>query len=120
MLPISPWQTEISFGCEPGRETELSDAVIEVLRGLAENPVDEETLLKLREQYRRSKETSLRSNSWWLSELQLVYGKSGEPASLLNDFDTIPAQFTGENMQSLVKKYCPVDDYVRVILEPEH
>lgn len=116
--PLS-FRTEISFGCEPGRETELSDAVIEVLRGLAENPVDEETLLKLREQYRRGKETSLRSNSWWLSELQLVYGKSGEPASLLNDFDTIPAQFTGENMQSLVKKYCPVDDYVRVILEPE-
>ena len=119
MSQKSAYISQFFFQCEPERAVELSDAVIATLKELAENPVDDETLGKILEEYKRGKESNLRSNSWWLSELQLALVQGTEPVSSLNDYNTIPSQLTKENIQKLVKKYCDTSDYMRVILLPE-
>lgn len=109
----------ISFGCEPGREQELIDETFAVIRQLQTSGVDEETLGKLRENYRRNKELSLKDNSWWLGQLVYTQMTKQQDVAFVTDCDTVPETITSEYMQALVTRYCPLDNYVAATLEPE-
>ena len=110
---------QVSFECEPSRVDELVEETFNTLWTLQNSPTDEETLVKLRENYKRSKELSVKSNSWWVGELLWSLGYEIQSVEAVKDTESIPALITGENMQALVQKYCPLDNYVSVVLLPE-
>ena len=76
-------------------------------------------LIKILEEYKRDKE-NLRSNNWWINELECALVLKLEPISSLHDYETIPSGLTKDNIQKLIKKYCNTDDYMCVILLPEN
>ncbi|NLK45880.1 MAG: insulinase family protein [Treponema sp.] len=112
--------SEFSFDCEPERADELKNAVIKTLKELSEQPIDDATLTKILEEYKRDKEKNLRSNNWWINELECALVLKLEPISSLHDYETIPSGLTKDNIQKLIKKYCNTDDYMCVILLPEN
>ena len=116
--PVPAWELTIDFGCEPGREDALSAAVLDELRKLASAPVPDVYINKLREGVRRSQETGLKNNRFWVTRItqEILRGRSLDGIS---DTEGLAQAITGESMRAMVAKYLPADNYVKAVLEPE-
>ncbi|MBR5580666.1 MAG: insulinase family protein [Treponema sp.] len=118
LYPQRSFMVEILFGCQPGREQELTDAIIDEVENLRKNLVDQSYLTKLQESYRRSKETALKTNSYWASMAGSA-ALRGIPTTAIADADTIPSLVTPQAMRQLAQRYLDPSNYVVVFLEPE-
>ncbi len=118
LYPQRNFMVEIFFGCQPGREQELTDAIIEEVENLRKNLVDQSYLTKLQEAYRRSKETALKTNSYW-GRMAGSATLRGFSTTTIADADTIPRLVTSQAMQQLAQRYLDPSNYVVVFLEPE-
>ncbi len=118
LVPQRNFIVEISFGCQPGREQELTDAILEEIEHLRTSLVAESYLVKLRESYRRSKETALKTNSYW-ARMAASATLRGFPTTTIADTETIPNMVTPEVMRQLARTYLDPSNYVVVFLEPE-
>lgn len=117
VAPSPYYELFISFGCEPGREDLLSEAVLATIRELQSAPVAESYAEKLRENFRRSREEGSRTNEFWLDRIVSMDSR-GLPLSRVNDTDAVAAMITGEKLQELAKRYLDTKNYVRSYLEP--
>lgn len=116
--PLPAWQVNIEFGCQPGREESLTKAVLEQIDWLKKNPIPEVYITKLRENYRRSQESGLKNNGYWLSKItqKLIENR---PLDEISDTDSLLSLITPERMQAMVKKYLPSENYVKAYLMPK-
>lgn len=117
VAPSPYYELFISFGCEPGREDSLSEAVIATIKELQSAPVDATYVTKLQENFRREREEGLRTNSYWINRMGHIELRNLS-LSRLNDTDAITAMITGEKLQELAKRYLNTKNYVRSYLEP--
>lgn len=118
LTPQRNYSIEILFGCQPGREQELTDTVLEVIESLRKDLVDTSYLTKLQESYRRSKETALKTNNYWAT-MTANATLRGFPTTTIADSETIPSMVTPEAMRQLAQTYLDPTNYVVVFLEPE-
>lgn len=116
--PVPMWELTIDFGCEPGREDALSAAVLDEIRKLAAAPIPDAYINKLREGVRRSQETGLKNNRFWVTRItqEILRGRSLDGIS---DTEGLVQAITGESMRAMVAKYLPADNYVKAVLVPE-
>jgi hypothetical protein len=70
-----------------------------------------------REQERRSRETNLRENSWWATQLSFSYQYDMDPRLLLDE--SLLAEVTTETVQRDARLWIRLDNYVKVSLFPE-
>ena len=115
--PSPYFELHISFGCEPGRETELSNAVIATIKEIQSAPVAETYATKLKENYRRSREDDLRTNRFWLDSI-IEADQRHLPLANITDTETVVAMITGEKLQSLASQYLDTTNYVMAYLGP--
>ena len=113
------YEVQIMFGCEPGREKELIESALGVIKEVQEKGAEDSYLVKIRETYRRNKETSLRNETWWQYRLKDIFVDKDIPASSVYDSDTVPNAVTSASLKEASKKYCPLTNYATVILMPE-
>ncbi|AEE15671.1 M16 family metallopeptidase [Treponema brennaborense] len=116
--PERAYEMQISFGCEPGREQELADDVIAEIARLQTQLTDESYMTKLKETYRRTKETALKTNGYWISSVTQAVIEGTNPVAV-SDTETIPTLVTPQTMRDLANTYLHTDNYVTVFLEPE-
>lgn len=116
--PESFFETDIEFGCEPGREDELAAAVLEQVRWLKSGPVPETYVTKLRETWKRTQEEGLHNNGYWLRKL-LSFGMSARSYDGIPDLDGVLAGLNGENLRNLAERYFDESNYVKAYLKPE-
>ena len=109
----------VNFGCEPEREQELADTVIEVIKDVQKNGVGEDYIAKLQETNRRTFEVSKRENNWWINRITAELVFNYEPLWLTSDSDRVATWITPEALQAAAKKYLNTDNYVTVFLKPE-
>ena len=109
----------VNFGCEPEREQELADSVIEVIKDVQKNGVGEDYIAKLQETNRRTFEVSKRENNWWINRITAELVFNYEPLWLTSDSDRVATWITPEALQAAAKKYLNTDNYVTVFLKPE-
>ncbi len=117
--PAPFFETDIEFGCEPGREDELSAAVLEQVRWLQSAPVPEAYVTKLRETWRRTQEEGLRNNGFWLGKIA-SFGMSGRPFAEITDVDGVLSGLTGENLMTLALRFFDEGNFVKAYLRPEN
>lgn len=110
---------EISFGCEPEREEELKEEVLSQIKFLQENLVSQDYIDKIQENLRRSRETNLRNNHWWITRIvnELVF--EIEPLWVSSDIEKIVNWISPEVMMEQAKKYLNTENYICVFLKPE-
>lgn len=118
LYPQRSFMVEILFGCQPGREQELTDAIIAEVENLRKNLVNQSYLTKLQESYRRSKETALKTNGYW-ARMAGSAALRGFSTTTIADADTIPSLVTPQAMRQLAQRYLDPSNYVVVFLEPE-
>ena len=115
--PDEEYRVQVSFGSDPARADELSAVVFEEIERLRADGPDAETVAKVRETQRRSRETSLEENAFWLRQLASfeVLGR---------DFRDIPSyelieSWTAEQVQQAAMRYLRTDQYAKFVLLPE-
>ena len=78
----------------------------------------EEYLQKVTETQRRQFEVNLKSNSFWLNNLEYRYFNNLDPAGIMDYLDLVDS-LTLDDIQKAAQKYFNVKNYVRVVLLPE-
>lgn len=112
-------RVSVKFGCEPGRTQELCDEVIEQIKKLQNEPVDAVYIEKLKETCRRTRETNLYENRWWINRIEAELVFTYEPEWVTKDINKLLSWITPENLQEAAKKYLNPENYVSVFLVPE-
>ena len=67
---------------------------------------------------RRTLETNLEQNGYWLSQLSFIYQKGQDPADVLG-YEEIIEALTAEMVKEEAQRYFDMNNYVQVTLYPE-
>lgn len=113
------FELEIYFGCKPDREEELKQEVLKEIKRLQSEEVSAEYIEKLTESYRRTRETSLRDNNFYLEKLNDAYVFDIIPENFLKMEEKVISNTTPSELKKLAKKYINTENYVCVFLKPE-
>ena len=96
----------------------MSEEVINQIEILQKEGIADSYITKVSETYKRSMETALKTNSFWLSTLtQAAF--YGIPVSYMTDTESLPKMLSSETIQETARKYLNTDNYVKVYLQPE-
>jgi zinc protease len=108
----------ISFGCAPDRVDDLLHEVFIQVDSLRGGPIDESYIGKVRELLRRTQETQLKQNSFWISALHFYLWNA-------MNLEDIPAYekrirlILPELIRSAAMAYLDPKRFVQVVLYPE-
>jgi zinc protease len=116
--PAPTYNIAIEFGCAPGKEDELSRAVIEQIKWLQGAPIPDAYITKLRETYRRNQEEGLKNNQYWFGQI-VTKLMQDRPLDDITATDAVLARMTPEAMRDVAKKYLNTDNYVKAYLMPK-
>jgi zinc protease len=116
-MPREDYQFTISFGSDPDRLEDLVAVVWEEIERLQSEGPTAEDLEKVRESQRRSKETSLERNGYWVQRIA-VSDRMGDDLANIPSFALIEG-LTAEAVQAAAERYLNRDNYVRVSLYPQ-
>ena len=117
--PERYFEFQISFGCEPAREQELTDEVIAAINTLRSELVDQTYIDKINESYRRNFESYQKDSSWWIHILNAIEVLTYMPVEAAVDPAWVTDLTTAQSMKDLAVKYLDTSNYVAVYLEPE-
>jgi zinc protease len=117
VYPSPHYEIEVTFGCEPGRERELAAAVVAQMEALKASPVEESYLVKLRENYKRSMETGLRNNTFWVNMIT-GYLLKGRPLDSIRNIEGVTSLYTPEGLQGAAKRFFTTEDRIEAFLVP--
>ena len=115
--PDEEYAVRISFGSAPERAEELATVVFDEIERIRQEGPDPETVGKVRETQRRTRETQLEQNRYWLRRLQrlsrlgLGYGDAAT-------YEFIEG-WTADEVQEAALRYLRDDQFVKVVLQPE-
>jgi len=117
LYPKEEYKISISFGCSPERTEELITTVFTVIDSLKQHPVDPSYITKVSETQKRSFETSIEQNRFWLSSL-VRYAFLDQDPRLILQYPELINTLDAETIQNAAVKYFDTDHYVQVVLKP--
>ena len=108
----------MSFSADPERLEELTAAVFDEMNKLkVEGPADND-VAKVTEAQRRSQETNLEQNGYWLYQLLYADRYGVDPRRIINYSQLIDGLSSGKLKDAAVR-FLNLENYVRVTLYPE-
>lgn len=116
--PLERYSVNISFGCDPERVEELTEAVFTLIEELKTTGATGENVRKVKEMQRRGRETALKRNGFWLSRLSGYVKHGDDPMDILK-YPELVDGFSSDAVKEAAKRYFDMDNYVRVVLYPE-
>jgi len=116
--PDEEYSVNISWGCAPDRVDELLKTVFLQIDTLQNFGTTEKYLIKVKENQRRSRETNLKENRFWLNSLRFSYYHQREPSQIL-EYDQLVENLTLKAIKRAAQKYLNAKNYVKVVLYPE-
>lgn len=117
--PRQRYRFSISFGCDPERAEELTNAVFETIEEIKQNGVSEDYVARVQEQQRQARATDLEENGFWLNALHSTYYSDSvmQPLDILR-YNELVDSLTAEGLQQAAIEWL-TDRYVQVTLFPE-
>ena len=117
-IPEERYGVRISYGVEPERLDELTAATFAVIDSLSTYGASAENLAKVQETRRRSRETDLRENGFWLAAIS-AYDRDGQPLEDILELEPLLAGLTSEGIGAAARRWLDAGRYVQVSLLPE-
>lgn len=115
--PEPTYSVQVGFGSDPERVDELVAAIFGEIRNIRENGPSPENVQAAREQERRTRETNLQENGWWVAQLRFVYQQGSDPRLLLDD--SFLDNVSPETVRRDANLWLDLENYVKVTLYPE-
>lgn len=116
--PDEKYRIRISWGCEPARVEELTEAVYGVIDSLKTYGPDDLVLTKVHETQMREYETNLQENGWWESRLADSYYADYDP-ELITKVPELVETLSADMIQKAANAYFNGENVSRFILLPE-
>lgn len=116
--PVERYGIRIGFGVEPERLDELTAATFAVIDSLSTHGASSDNLAKVKETRRRSRETDLEENGFWLAAIS-SYDRNGEPLDEILDLEPLLDGLTTEAIGAAARQWLDPARYVQVSLLPE-
>jgi zinc protease len=115
--PYPRYSLSITFGAAPERLDELVGVVFAVMDSMRTAGPSQADVDKVREASRRTRETSLRENDFWMGQL-MGYDRMGWDVRMIDD-EPLSARLTVERIRDAARRYLDESRYVQVSLVPE-
>jgi len=107
----------INFGCDPDRVDQLRAAALAEVAKVAKDGIGPEYLEKVTETLRRTRETDLKTNRWWMNQLrQSAY--YGDDFAKMTDLGAALARATSDHVKASAKRWFDPKTYVLGIMKP--
>jgi zinc protease len=117
--PLPSYRFTIGFGSAPERLEALTAAALAQIDSVKRFGTTPEYLNKVKEAALRSRETAIKQNGYWVSQIT-SFDQSGWPLAEIPDGDKLISALTIADLQRAAVKYLRIDNYVRVSLYPEN
>ncbi len=108
----------ISFSTDPERIEELTDAIFRAISRMKIEGVASAYIESVKETQRRTRESNMKKNGYWISQLMSRYMDGQDPLSML-DREKMIESLMPIDIQSAALKYLEITNYVQVSLLPE-
>jgi zinc protease len=105
----------VSFGASPANVDKMVDRVLQEVQRIQKEGPSADLTNRAKESARRSYETSIRENGFWLARLQSSKLLDRDPRLMLRRLERIDA-ITPAILQETFRKYFPMDRYTVVTL----
>ncbi len=116
--PRQEYRFTISFGCAPDSVNKLEQAVFDEIKAIQKDGVAQDTIDKAKQARLQAHEVDLKSNSWWLRELERAY-EFGDDPRLIVDITPMVEKISSDRVRAAAKKYLSSKQYVLGVLEPK-
>lgn len=117
-MPKEQYILAVSFGCAPDRVAELTKATLEQIEILKKEGPTEVELNKVKEIQRRSLETQMKQNDFWLSQLQSSYIYEENPVANIEIGGMIDG-LNAATVKEAARRYFDPTNLATVVLVPE-
>ena len=117
--PQPSYRFTIGFGSAPERLEALTKAALAQIDSVKKFGTTPEYLNKVKEAALRARETALKQNGYWLSQIS-TFDQSGWALAEIPNAEKMISSLTVQDLQRAAAKYLRVDNYVRVSLYPEN
>jgi zinc protease len=117
-VPKSGYFMAVFFGCAPNNTDNLSHAVLKILNEMKTNGPSEETMNKVKQQLLKQRETSLKTNEFWVQGLSNMW-LQGDDITTIPAFEERVNKLSSKDIVDFLQKYFDVEHYVRVNMYPE-
>ncbi|MBS1571133.1 MAG: insulinase family protein [Bacteroidetes bacterium] len=117
-IPYGNYSFSISFPCGPENVEKLKKAAFAEIQKLIENGPEQKDLDKYKEGETNDDKTSMKENSYWLSNLTNYQLQGGDKYEIINHLDKVKA-LTTKDIQAVAKKYLTMNSRITSTLMPE-
>jgi len=118
-LPQPRYTFTISFGCSPQNVEKLVASVQDEINKLKASGPPQVNIDKFKAEDRRTRETDLKSNIWWMGYLMDNLQNQDDLHSF-EHYDSEMATVTPDSLKKLANKYLSGKNYIRLVLLPEN
>jgi zinc protease len=115
--PTQRRELDIFFGCDPANVEKLRAAAVAELGKLATKGTDDEHLAKVAEQLRRQRETDLKTNRWWVSNIERAVD-FGEDFTKSTDIEATIKRVTNANVKAAAKHFFDEKNVIFAVMTP--
>ena len=115
--PERYYRVSIEFGCEPARQDELYETVIDTIKEIQKGNISDDLIEKLKETYIRTTETNMRNNYWWLNRFTAEVLFEYEPTWFTKDTGKVAEWITKEALVEAANKYLNTDVVLKAFLK---
>ena len=116
--PVGSYSISVSFGCAPERADELREVLFAQIDSLREFGLPVSYVEKVQESQRRSYETDLKENRYWLNTLLFYLRNEEDPTNILKKEEKVKG-LTVEAVQAAARKYFNRSNYAQFVMLPE-
>jgi zinc protease len=116
-IPERRYSVQIVFDSAPERADELRAAVFEEIRKLSRSGPTADELTKVREEFARQTELTVRNNNFWAQTI-LAYDQTERPLALLSRYAESYRNLNAGIIQAMSRQYLSETQFVRVTQLP--
>lgn len=116
-IPHPEFFTLINYNAEPENAEALEAEAMKVIEQLKKDPIDEKTLNKVKEKIKRTVETDLKENTYWVNVMQYAATFNESIPNTEEYLKKIQA-ITPEQLQKAAQLYLKGDNFVRIVMSP--
>jgi zinc protease len=117
-VPKPEYVMVIFFGCAPNNTDNLSNAVFKILKDMQQNGPSEETMIKVKQQLIKARETGMKTNAYWQQMLANMWIHNDD-VTVIPTFEERINNLTAKDIAGFLQMYFDTEQYVRVNLYPE-
>jgi zinc protease len=116
-FPRQMFTVQASWGCSPDNIKKLSQTVLDEMGKIQKDGPTVIDMNKVKETLIRERETRMKENGFWVTNLQNYY-YVGDKLMSLDEYKNFVASITGDDIRNIAKKYLDTKSYVEVVLTP--